>query len=410
MNFIKEELSTPIAAKYDVIVVGAGPAGIAAALSCARGGLNTLIFDRVNCLGGGWTAGLINPLFDHQNKSGILSELISDLDASGQWGGFFNMSFNYEYMKHLLDTKMQQAGVDVLLNTFFAKTITENNRVTGVITENIDGRKDYLAKIVFDCTGDGSVCADAGCEFQLGSEENGYKDCQPMTLMFLVGNVPEKYKEGAMLGDVLKRAYEKAGKDLPYFRPFLIPIPNSKFAVLQFTHMYEYNPLSAKDISAATVAGRQQIIDAFDALKRFDPDFSELELITSANVLGVRESRRIVGEYTLTLEDLVEGRQFEDAVANVTYGIDVHAKHGSSRNYQMIRPYQIPMRCLIPKGFYGLIVAGRCISGSMDSMASYRVTGNCCQMGETAGKVAVAAIKAGIDVRDVDVKPLFNCN
>ncbi len=408
MEYITETLHTPICGTYDVIVAGAGPAGVGAALACARAGLKTLLFDRFNCLGGAWTTGFMNPFFDYQNKDGIVAELVGELKAQNQWGGFWDMSFHYETMKHMLDQKLTEAGADVLFNTQFVRTLTDGSTITGVVTENIEGRQAWRAKVVFDCTGDGNVAADAGCAFHLGSEENGYRDCQAMTLMFLVGNIPPKYKDGLMLGPILEAVYEKAGLEIPFKVPYLIPIPHATFGVVQFTHMYEYDPLSAEAITKATMEGRRQMMEAFGLLKAYDPDFADLELIASSATLGVRESRRIVGDYTLCAEDLLNGQQFDDGVANVTFGVDIHSKSGKAQECHGVRPYQIPFRSLLPKGYDGIVVAGRCISGDRESMASYRVTGNCCQMGENAGKIVAYALRNHISLRQVDVKKVLS--
>lgn len=392
MNYFEENLKTEIIDMYDVIVVGAGPAGCGAAIASAREGMKTLILDRYNCLGGMWTTGFMNPLFDQENKDGIMAELVQNLKDAGQWGGFWNISFNYEYMKYILDCKMKEAGVKVLLNTLFVKAIVEGTTVKGVVVENVNGRSAYMAKMVIDCTGDGAVAADAGCAFEIG--KNGdYRTCQAMTLMFLVGNIPEKYKEGIMMGKILEEAYKLSGKEVPFHVPYLIPVPQSSFGVVQFTHMYEYNPLSEEDITEATMEGRRQMIEVFEILKKYNPDFKDLELIASSGALGIRESRRIVGEYTLTVEDLLAGKHFEDSVAEATFNIDIHTKDNMAQKCQSVKPYDIPFRCLIPKGYEGILVAGKCISGTHEAMASYRVTGNCCKMGEGAGTRAARMIK-----------------
>ncbi len=402
MEYISENLQIPVKGEYDVVIVGAGPAGCGAAISCGRAGLKTLIIEKSNCLGGSWTTGFINPFFDTENKAGIVDELICELDKLGQWGGFRNISFNYEYMKRILEVKMEDANVEILYNTNFSRTLCADKTVYGIVAENIEGRFALKAKYVFDCTGDGNVAADAGCAFEIGVEGD-YKECQAMTLMFLVGNIPEKYKDGLMIYEKLNRAYEAEGQTIPFKLPVLIPVPGARFGVIQFTHMYEYDPLSAKDVTAAIIEGRKQLTEAFGYLTKHDDEFKDLELITSAGMLGIRESRRIIGEYTLTLNDIMTGAQFDDAVARVAFNADFHTKSNNAQVLFDVKPYTIPMRSLIPKGYEGLIVAGRCISGSREAQASYRVTGNCCQMGENAGRIVAEALKSAKNVREIKI-------
>ena len=346
---IRENLETPVLGEYDVVVVGAGPAGCGAALALGRSGLKTLLIEKFNCLGGAWTTGFMNPFFDFQGKAGVVKELIDALKEQNQFGGFWNMSFNYEFMKHILENKMSEANVEVLYNTTFSRTLVEDKTVKGIVAENIEGRFAVLSKYVFDCTGDGNVAASAGCPFELG-EDGDYKECQAMTLMFLVGNIPEKYKDGLMIYDKLNAVYERAGAKIPFKVPYLIPVPNTHFGVIQFTHMYEYDPLSAKELTAATIEGRNQLIDAFTYLTKYDEEFKDLELITSSSVLGVRESRRITGEYRVSTDDILSGAKFSDAVAYVTFGADLHTKSNKGQKCFGVKPYEIPLRALIPKG------------------------------------------------------------
>ncbi len=385
MNFISESLKTEIAGEYDIAIIGGGPSGCGCAIAAARAGAKCILIEKFNCLGGMWTSGYVNPLFDSENKSGILSEIIDELKEKNSWGGFWNISFNYEYIKHILDRKLKEAGVKVMLNTSFSKSITENKRVKGVICENLNGRFAILAENVVDCTGDAAVAADAGCPFELG-EGGDFTKCQAMTLMFLVGNIPNKYKNGALIRDELQEAYDKAGIKIPFTMPYLIAVPNSKFGVIQFTHMYEFNPLDQDEINNATIEGRRQMIEAYELLTKYNETFKELDLISSAPALGIRESRRIIGEYTLTTEDIINGAEFDDAVADCTFNVDIHTKSNNGQINMPVKPYQVPIRSLIPKGYKGIYVIGKAISGDRNAMASYRVTGNCFQMGENAGK------------------------
>ncbi len=378
-------------------------------IASARNGMSTLLIERTSCPGGMWGNGFMNPMFEGDNKKkGIIFELVEELKAMDAWGGFWERSFNFEYMKCILERKLTEAGVELLYSTDFSRTICEGDgkRVVGIIAENSEGRRTYMAKTVFDCTGDGHVAADAGCNFEIGVDGD-YKKCQAMTLMFLVGNIPEKYRDGLMIYEKLDAAYKKAGKEIPFKVPYLIPAPNSHFGNVQFTHMYGYDPLSEKEKTLATVEGRRQMLEAFELLKKYDEEFASLELIASAPVLGVRESRRIIGEYTVNENDLIVGSKFDDAVADATFGVDIHTSEGKGQVCHPVKPYQIPMRALIPHGYEGIIVAGRCISGTHEAMASYRVTANCTEMAENAAIVNAYAIKNELPIRAVDVKKVL---
>lgn len=407
MNVINESLSTPIIGEYDMIITGGGPSGCGVALSAAREGLKVLLIEKSSALGGMWANGFMNPLFDYENKDGIMHEIVCELQSRNQWGGFWDKSFHNEYMKLILDEKMNQAGVTVLYNSLFSRAIVSEGSVRAIIVENIDGRNAYTATYYVDCTGDGNLAASCGCKYDIGVD-NDIKQCQGMTLMFLVGNIPPKYQKGLMIGDILDECYRKEKKEAPFHMPYLIPTPNATFGVVQFTHMYDYNPLSQTDVDHAIIEGRRQMIEAMELLKKHSEDFKDLELICSAPALGIRESRRIICDYTLSLDDVTLGSQFDDAICTVTFGIDIHTKSGKTQDCRKVQAYHIPFRSCIPVDFDNLIVAGRCISGTHEAMASYRVTGNCCKMGDSIGKIVAYATKHNVPIRNVDVKRILN--
>ena len=400
-NYLQETFKTKIGGEYDVIVIGGGPAGSCAAIAAARTGARTLVIERLLYLGGMWTGGLVNPLFDSYGKQGLLRELIRDLKKIGSWGGFNASSFGYENMKRLLEENLIGADGDMLLQTQFARLICENNKAVAVAVENKDGRTVYRGRVFIDCTGDADAVVSAGLPTMIGRDSDHL--CQAMTLMFTIGNVDFIQRNCDELREMIEEALQKGETSykLPYSRPYIIQIPNSRTAVVQLTHMRRYNPTSAVDIGCAAAEGRRQAYEVTEFLRSNIERFSDIELLETAPLLGIRESRRIIGEYILTKEDLSEGKRFDDEITTATFGIDIHDPLEDTQQCYPVKRYGIPYRTLIPKGIEGLLVAGRCISGTSEALASYRVTGNCAAMGEAAGIAASIAACQNIGVRDV---------
>ena len=401
-KYLHESFETKVGGEYDVIVVGGGPAGALAAIAAARQGARTLVVERMLYLGGMWTGGLVNPLFDKREKRGILAELIADHKSLGSWGGFNGESFGYENMKRLLEEKLYAAGGEALYQTQFARLLVEDGRAAAVAVENKEGRTIYSGKVIIDCTGDADVVVSAGLPTLLGRDDDHL--CQAMTLMFTIGNVNFRQRTCDDLRVLIEDALRDndTGYRLPYTRPYIIQIPNSNTAVVQLTHMRGYDPTSARELGLAAIEGRRQAYEVVEFLRHNVARFSGIELLETAPLLGVRESRRIIGEYTLTKEDLGAGLRHDDEITTAAFGIDIHNPLDDSQQCYPVKRYGIPYRSLIPKGIEGLLVAGRCISGTSEAMASYRVTGDCAAMGEAAGIAAAIAAGRGIGVREVD--------
>ena len=392
---------------FDVIVVGAGPSGVAAATASARSGAKTLLVEKNGFPGGMWTAGLVNPLFDGENKKGIMKEILDKLREKHAWGGFWNISFQYETMKGILDDMLTDSGVTTLYETTVSDVLTENGVITGVVTENRQGSVLYQAARFVDCTGDADIACRAGVKCFLGDDEN--HACQSMTVMFTIGNVTYLQERADELRILIETAVEKYGLSyrLPFDKPYVILIPETNTAVVQLTHVYNVDPLDPFATSRAATEGRRQAREVFAVMKNYIPEFKDAVLLSTAPMLGVRESRRIDGEYCISTEDCINGVHPEDTIAECTFNIDIHASNSDKQVNIHTQPYGIPYRALIPKGVKNLLVAGKAISGSHEAMASYRVTGNCVAMGEAAGRAAVLSKMQNIDVRAVKITDIL---
>lgn len=407
----------PLHQTADVIVCGAGPAGIAAAIAAARAGARTQLFDVHGCLGGVWTAGLLTYIFDF-DKPGLTRELTRRLDERDARRGTNPSRYIYEpeEMKVLLEEMCSEAGVTFQLHTRVAAAFCEGRRLTTIVTESKSGREAWTALVFIDATGDGDLGAQAGCRWEAGYTMAGQAPIyQPLTM-----NVLAVVKDACALGDFMSfqatdsfegpgghlacvKAFhdelQRAGVTPSYGHPTIFALRDN-LVMLMLNHEYGIQAFDAAQITAATVRARAEVFRIMRALRALGGVWEGLQIAATAERIGVRDGRRIAGRYTLTRQDLIDGTRQPDAVTRVTFGVDIHA-HSHESNKQKpvnngdfeVKPYDIPLRALIAKDVDGLMMAGRCISGDFIAHASYRVTGNAVAMGEAAGTVAAIAAK-----------------
>ncbi len=413
-----------IRSDVDVLVCGGGPAGVGAALGAAREGAKVLLIERHGMLGGVWTAGLLNPFFECDGRGWIVDELTQQLRSAGAMRPWMKThTFDVEVMRRSLETMMTEAGVQLLYHTLIADTIMEADRVRGVILESKAGREAITARTIIDTTGDGDVAANAGCAYELGRMSDGL--LQPMTLMFEVTGLGAfEHDNARLLYDAMQKAMldHQIDVELPFGRvgyaPWIINTPHRGDGAIQATHVYRMNPLDPADLTRGTIACRQQAEQIVRVLKHV-PGLEDIRITHSAAQIGVREARRIRGKYYLQYADLHEGRTFDDAIAGCGFVVDIHDPNPPSApnvdqrqsasgrlstavdHGPKMKPYEIPYRCLIPQDVRGLLVAGRCISGSHEAHASYRVTGTAMATGQAAGLAAAWALAEQTELTDV---------
>lgn len=405
---IEKEKKVAVKGYYDVIICGSGPAGVAAAIKAGRSGAKILLVEAHGCLGGIWTSGLLSWILDFKNKKGIMEEIINELKSRGAVCPIpmaSSFSFDVEEMKLLLEEWCLSAGVDIRLHTRVAGTVKDkNNRLTHIFTESKSGREAWEGKIFIDATGDGDLAALAGCGYSYGESETD-QQAQPFSLLAFIGGIHfeevrdyVRWKDDVGSGSKkrLLNLIQSRGYDPTYKSPGIYPVREDLF-MLMANHEYGFSGIDAGQVTQATLHARREVNQIIKILRGTGGAWKNLKLISTAEQIGVREGRRIHGLYTVTVQDAAEGRRHEDAVCQVTFGLDVHSvlkshedNGGFNRGFTS-KPYDIPLRALIAKDVNGLMMAGRCISGDFLAHSSYRVTGNAVLMGEAAGKVAAQA-------------------
>lgn len=402
--------------RADVVVCGAGPAGVSAALAAARMGARTRLLETNGCLGGIWTAGLLCWILDMKEKPGLLEEIMSRLRQ--ERAGYVNQpgySFAYdvEVMKWILERMCARAGVKMQLHTqVVAAARTEPERLGLVVTESKSGRQAWDARVFVDATGDGDLAAQAGCAFDLGRASDG--KTQPMSMMALLSGVQidqiREFVRGTERDSNVPKLkllaeLRKAGFDPSYGKPTLFRIYDDLFC-LAANHEYDVLPTRAPDLTKATLDARAEINTMIRALRSTGDAWKDLRIVATNEHIGVREGRRIHGLYRVASADLQQGKRHEDAICRVHFGVDVHSVSrsegkGITRTGVRSRAYDIPLRALIAKDIKGLMMAGRCISGDFIAHSSYRVTGNAVAMGQAAGVCAALAAQGQCLPQDV---------
>jgi len=399
----------PLAEPADVLVAGAGPAGVCAAIAAARAGATTRLIEAGGCLGGTWTAGLLSWILDATHKTGVLTEILRALARRGtgtKYGG--SVAYDVETMKLVLEDLCLAAGVRLQLHTRVAAASVRDGRLALAVTESKTGRQAFGAKAFVDATGDGDLAARAGCTFDYGQEQT--HRAQPMSMICLMTGVTS---EG--IGRFVRGLCEPAGHGSPkrnllgemaragvrpsYTAPTIFHIRDGLFCMMA-NHEYGVSGMDAAEVTAATLRGRREVHKLVDALRGLGGVWKHLRIVATAEHIGVREGRRIRGLYTLTRDDLARGARFDDAVCRCHFPVDVHSPDPKkdkaiARSPVRARPYDIPYRSLVAKDVRGLLLAGRCLSGDFIAHSSYRVTGDAAATGEAAG--AAAALAAAED-------------
>jgi hypothetical protein len=444
MEFILEpEKKIPVSMKVDVIVAGGGVAGLAAAIASARNGANTVLIERHNALGGLGSMGMVSVwYFPYNSYKGILREMADKLretEAISVLPG--GMTYEPEAFKQIAFDMCEESGVKVLFYSWVAAPIMEGNKIKGVIVENIAGRQAILGHVVVDCTGDLCVGVSAGASYSKGREID--KKLRYVTVMARIGNI-DIYKLRSYVNEhpeeigahpfnvldtnnkaislsgfwhIFAKAIENSELDPsvayarfegPLFLPNTTILSNS-------SRIYGIDSTNPEDLTRAEILGRKQILQILKVLKKNVPGFESAMIVGTSSTLGIRRTRRLVGEYIYTENDF--SKDFEDSILRFSisfFGFDMHDPDGPIQDLMELKnpskkeKYMInlPFRCLLPIKTDGLLTAGRSISTShiVDFYTGSMVP--CIGTGQAAGTAAAICSKNGILPRELNVSKL----
>ena len=402
---------------FDVAVCGGGIAGACAAISAAREGARVLLIERAGCLGGTLTEGFMPLILDADNKGGIVKELYEFLDAHGMTCArrgspvdengkrIPGRMVDTEGCKYFFDKACTDAGVTVLFHSQAAGVNMNGEKIESLLVVTECGNYEVRAKVYIDATGGGLVADLAGCEWDCGDPVNKLPSSTSVGVCAV--GMPKEYNGTDGVAD--KNAYAKMlldnGIKISAEQATVKKLPSLSTWDMGMNFQYGVFPDDISTLSRAILEGRREVFEVMDAHKRIK-GYEDLYTVFTSSHIGIREGRRIYGEYRITDDDIIEGRRFDDAVCLVTFGVDVHKLKADdttdcARGYRA-QPYHIPYRALLPKGVSNLMLAGRCISGDFYPHASYRVMGNMAATGEAAGYAAARSAEAGILPREYD--------
>ena len=391
------EQRLPIARNKDVIIVGGGPAGLAAAIAAARNGASTSLIERFGYLGGTATASLMACINGFRNQvepdftqtvRGIAEEIVlrlKQIDGLGRSpypqkayptepGAMeYSYAIDTEKFKYITMKMCDEAGVDLMLHNWFAASIVEDDTIRGIIVENKSGRQALMAKVIIDASGDGDVAARAGVPFWQTRKDEAPRLNDAMMYRIAFGRTRPQKVHGCDFGD-----------NAVIWGPSPGPMDGT----------------DADQLSAGEVAARLRLFEDLEQKKQKHPELADARVVESPPLLGIRQTRFIEGEYRLTAEDALDGRRFEDVVAISSCAI-IH--YYGYRRYLEHEGYDIPYRCLVPRRIDNLLIAGRCICSDQQPFESHRAMVNIMAIGQAAGTAAALCCRTATTPRRLDV-------
>ncbi len=399
----------------DVLVLGSGPSGFAAAYTAAKNGAKVILVEQNGDVGGISTSGLMSH-WTGSCGSPLYREILrrSTEKNEGEFKDRIVDLIDPEKLKTLYLEMLDEAGCRLMLYTFAQDAICDGNKVLGATVINKSGITDIYAKITVDATGDGDIAARAGAEFVLGREEDN--KMQPATIMFKVGGVD--YSRAVFLGS-FESTYETPDGELQTLAKQHIPYPAGHILTYRstlpgivtcnMTNAVNIDGTCAEDLTKATLVCRRQMDDIVKYLRRFVPGYENCFVISSASLVGIRETRHFKGKYTLTEQDILEAKVFDDyVVKDACFNFDVHNitgagldKTGVQKHFSQKKGYTIPYRCLIPEVKENILLCGRNISGTHIAHSNFRAMPICVGIGEAAGTAAAIAVLKNIGLKDV---------
>ncbi|WP_257669226.1 FAD-dependent oxidoreductase [Parapedobacter tibetensis] len=417
----------PVTREADVVVCGGGPSGFIAAIAAARNGAKTLLLEHYGFLGGMATAGLVGPIskFNFRGEriiSGIPEEFVGEM--AGRGGAIIdlqsgNVPYDPETYKYTALNMVEAAGVDILLHAHVVGCVTDPcqaGTLTHVLIENKSGRQAIAAKYFIDCTGTGDLVSRSQLPWKMRNKYDG--ELQPMSLYFRLGGVDTTAFDLLMAQDgvkytnvALKRLLMEevdAGRLTNFGGPWAVHGSTLRDGQLSVNATrFRGNAADGDDVSTAERSLREDVMRIVKIFTEKVPAMRDAYLIDTATQVGIRETRGIIGLYTMTLEDILQSKGFDDTVAYGGHPVDIHRAANSKQDVSFLQePYAIPYRSLVPKGATNLLVAGGCLSATREAFASIRVQAQCMALGQAAGTAAALCARAGIGVAELNGKSL----
>jgi len=447
-------------AKYEVAVIGGGPAGVAAAIASARTGAKTVLIEPNSYLGGAGTASLVGPWMTNYYKDtqvirGVFQDVVDELvhyegstgtlkcpyDNPGETkgtGGHIT-PFDVEILKFVLNKLVIEAGCDIRFNTLVDEVHATDGKIYSVGLRTKSGRSTLEAKMFIDASGDGDIAVAAGAEFEQGRKSDGLT--QPVSSLFKMSYVNmDQFIDYTLANrdELIWVSYPILPKGLPsHFSDRMVCLSGFNNLIAQgqksgelnlgreritlfsdyrkgdmlfnATRLNRIDGTNNNDLIRAEIELREQVISLVGFARKYLPGFSNASVSSVASKVGVRETRRIIGDYVLNQEDVLRGNQYEDGIAKGCFPVDIHSPSDKTNVWvELDGAYDIPYRSLLPVGLENVILAGRNISATHEAMASSRVQSHCMAMGQAAGVAAAMAAEQGVSTREINVTQLQN--